>query len=39
MCAADDDDLTAALIALARIAVAVSLPEDERPEWSWQQAV
>ena len=38
MCAADDDDLTAVLIALTRIAVAVSLPEDGRPERSWQQA-
>lgn len=33
-----DDDHTATLLALTRIAVAVTLPEDERPERIWHQA-
>ena len=37
---ADDppNDLTATLLALHRIAVAVSLPDDERPERTWGAA-
>jgi hypothetical protein len=33
-----EDDYTAVLLALTKVAVAVSLPEDERPERCWQQA-
>lgn len=33
-----DADLTPTLLALHRIAVAVSLPDDERPERTWGAA-
>ena len=34
----DADDLTAILLTLTRIAVAVTLPEDERPERDYLSA-